>query len=266
VRLTSDGARNGDVYVYADQQRLHQILLNLLSNAVKYNRVGGKVSVRCTQGPGGEVEIAIADTGLGMRAEQVERLFEPFDRLGAEATDVEGTGLGLCLVKGFVEAMAGSIQAESEPDVGTTMRLQLAAVPDPGSATQTRAAVLPEGGTIVHIDDNPASVQVVERLLGPLAGLRLFSAAGGREGVELIREHAPDVILLDLHLADGHGREVLGQLRRDPATASTPVVVLSAAATPDQAALLRAAGATHVLAKPVDAVALLDAVCGSLAV
>jgi signal transduction histidine kinase len=139
VRLTSDCARNGDVYVVADHQRLQQVLLNLLSNAVKYNRIGGRIAVRCTQRPDdGMIELAIADTGLGMRAEQVERLFEPFDRLGAEATDVEGTGLGLCLVKGFVEAMAGTIDVESEPDVGTSVRVRLATVTDPDLERWTR--------------------------------------------------------------------------------------------------------------------------------
>jgi PAS domain S-box-containing protein len=264
VRLTSDGARNGDVYVVADQQRLQQVLLNLLSNAVKYNRVGGRISVRCTQQADGMVELAIADTGLGMRAEQVERLFEPFDRLGAEATDVEGTGLGLCLVKGFVEAMAGTIDVESEPDVGTTVRVRLAAVEEPEPATPIGDRPRPDGCTIVHIDDNRSSLQLVERLLEPLAGLRFFSATHGRAGIDLIHEHAPDVILLDLHLADGDGREVLGQLQRDPATAAVPVVVLSAAVTPDEAQRLRAAGAADVLAKPVDAASLLDAVAGSL--
>ena len=142
VRLTSDCARNGSVYVVADQQRLQQVLLNLLSNAVKYNRIGGTIAVRCTQRPDDDmIELAITDTGLGMRVEQVERLFEPFDRLGAEATDVEGTGLGLCLVKGFVEAMAGMIDVESEPDVGTTVRVRLATVADPDLERWRRGGV-----------------------------------------------------------------------------------------------------------------------------
>ncbi|HEY6887573.1 MAG TPA: ATP-binding protein, partial [Solirubrobacter sp.] len=261
VRLSSDGARNGDVHVVADEQRLQQVLLNLLSNAVKYNRAGGKVSVRCLLTAGDHVEIAITDTGVGMRPEQVQRLFEPFDRLGAERTEIEGTGLGLSLVKGFVEAMAGSIQAESEPGVGTTMRVRLAAVPAPRERPERgdHGATALDGRTIVHIDDNLTSLQLVERLLDPVPGLRLFAARKGREGVELIRAHAPDVILLDLHLSDGDGREFLGELLRDPQTAAIPVVVLSAAATPEEAARLRAAGAAEVLAKPVDAAALLKA-------
>jgi PAS domain S-box-containing protein len=265
VRLVSDSACNSDVHVVADEQRLQQVLLNLLSNAVKYNRAGGKVSVRCLQTAGDRIEIAIADTGMGMRPEQVQRLFEPFDRLGAERTDIEGTGLGLSLVKGFVEAMAGSIEAESEPGVGTTMRVRLAAVPAPGESREggDRATRDLDGRTIVHIDDNPTSLQLVERLLDPLPGLRLFAARKGREGVELIRTHTPDVILLDLHLSDGDGREFLGELRRDPRTAAIPVVVLSAAVTPDEAQRLRAAGAAEVLAKPVDAAALLKALASA---
>jgi PAS domain S-box-containing protein len=271
VRVTSDDASSADVHVFADRQRLQQVLLNLLSNAVKYNRRDGRVTVRCSRLPDGLVEIAVADTGLGMSAEQLVRLFEPFNRLGAEVTDVEGTGLGLCLVKGFVEAMAGTIQAESEPGAGSTMRVRLAAAessageaPAHGgpSAPSSRN---PDLRTIVHIDDNDSNLRLVKRLFEGLPGVRLIPAMERKLGLDLVREHHPDLILLDFHLPDGDGREVLQQLKADPATASIPVVVLSAYDSRDQVDRLRAAGAVRFLSKPIDPKALLGAVQDILA-
>jgi PAS domain S-box-containing protein len=267
VRLVADDPNRADLHVRADQQRLKQVLINLLSNAVKYNRRGGEVSVRCAQVADGRVEIAVADTGHGMSAEQMLRLFEPFERLGAERTEIEGTGLGLSLCKGLVEAMGGVITAESEPGAGSTMRIQLNGAQEPagdGTArngppvTATRQPR--EGRTIVYIEDNLSNVRLVEQLLGRLSGVRLIAAMQGRLGIDLVHRHDPDLILLDLHLPDLHGREVLEQLKGDPATAPIPVVILSADASPAQLQRLCAAGAAGYLTKPIEVQSLLDTV------
>jgi len=265
VRLIADPEDLADVHVLADRQRLKQVLINLLSNAVKYNRSGGQVNVRCDESPGDRLELVIADTGHGLTAEQIRRLFDPFDRLGAERGDIEGTGLGLALSMRLMQAMGGTIRAESQPQAGTTMRIELQRVRSaevaPASDELTSA---PAGGsprrTIVYVEDNLSNLRIVERLADRVAGVRLIPAMQGTVGLDLARQHRPDLVLLDLHLPDLHGREVLRQLKRDPSTAAIPVVILSADATPDQVEELLAAGAAEYLTKPIDIDRLLKAI------
>jgi PAS domain S-box-containing protein len=264
VGLACDPAE-ADRYVLADQQRLKQVLINLLSNAVKYNRRGGEVRVRCHEPADGRVEVAVSDTGRGMDGDQMARLFEPFDRLGAQGSGIEGTGLGLSLTKGLVQAMDGTISAESEPGRGTTMRVLLIAADGPPAGNGTGAPVVRQGlarerRTIVYVEDNLSNLRLVERLLARLDDVRLIPAMQGQLAIDLARQHQPDVILLDLHLPGLHGREVLAQLKRDPVTAAIPVVVLSADVTPAQFERLRATGAAACLTKPIDAEALLATV------
>jgi signal transduction histidine kinase len=116
---------DGGCTVLADRQRLKQVLLNLASNAVKYNRHGGSIQVSCSETAGGRVAIAVRDTGLGIPAAKMDRLFRPYDRLGAEHTEVPGTGMGLALSKGLVEAMDGRLEAASVEGEGTTFTVEL---------------------------------------------------------------------------------------------------------------------------------------------
>jgi PAS domain S-box-containing protein len=269
VRLLGDPGALADVHVLADNQRLMQVLINVLSNAVKYNRRGGQIATRCEELPGGGVELAVTDTGRGLSADALERVFDPFDRLGAERTAIEGTGLGLALSMRLMEAMGGTIAAESQPEVGTTMRVTLRRAEEPQRETATgRTALVTTNatprGTIVYIEDNVSNVKLVERLIERLPAVRLIPAMHGRLGIDLARRHHPDLVLLDLHLPDLHGREVLEQLKRDPATAAIPVVVVSADATPGQVERLLAGGATDYLAKPIDLDLLLKTITGTL--
>jgi signal transduction histidine kinase len=269
VRLIPDPAELAEVHVLADHQRLKQVVINLLSNAVKYNRRGGEISACCNELLDGGVELAIADSGRGMSAEQLERLFDPFDRLGAERTDIEGTGLGLALSMRLVEAMGGTIKAESQPETGTTMRVKLerAEGPDDEAATEHSASTAGNGsprGTLLYIEDNLSNLKLVERLIDRVPGVRLIPAMQGKLGVELARQHHPDLILLDLHLPDLHGREVLQQLKHEPDTAAIPVVILSADATPGQVELLKEAGAADFMTKPIDIDLLLKTITGAL--
>ena len=168
VRLVGDPGELAQLHVLADYQRIKQVLINLLSNAVKYNRRGGQIATRCNELPDGGVELAIADTGRGLSADALERLFAPFDRLGAERTGIEGTGLGLALSLRLMEAMGGTIAAESQSGVGTTMRVKLCRAEEPKdeAATPRAAPVATNGsprGTIVYIEDNLPNVRLVER-------------------------------------------------------------------------------------------------------
>ena len=269
VRLAADPADAADVYVYADHHRLKQVLVNVLSNAVKYNRPGGEVSAHCEELHGARIELAIADSGVGINADKLERLFAPFDRLGAESTDVEGTGLGLAVSMHLMEAMGGTINAESRPGAGTTMRLELGRAQQPAETVEDRGALPAAGngsrrGTVVYIEDNPSNLKVVERAFEHLPGALLIPATTGRAGLDLIRTHRPDLVLLDLHLPDVSGAEVLGQLKRDHSTAAIPVVVVSADATPRQVERLEAAGAVGYMTKPIDIGLLLKTVDANL--
>ena len=115
----------GEVWAVADHRRLKQVLLNLISNAIKYNRPGGSVTLRAVSGGDEEVRIDVADTGVGMTAEELTRLFTPFERLGAPRRGVEGNGLGLAVSKALTEAMGGSIEVLSSPGAGSVFSLRL---------------------------------------------------------------------------------------------------------------------------------------------
>jgi PAS domain S-box-containing protein len=256
-------------FVLADRQRLKQAMLNLLANAVKYNREGGSATVSVDP-MAGSTTIRVSDTGPGIRSEDRDRLFSPFDRLGAERTGVEGTGLGLALTKALVEGMGGSIGVESEFGTGSTFWLALPPAEDPSSmeepARSMPARELGSVHTILCIDDNPSNLTLIERILANRPGVRLLKAIRGRMGLDLAREHHPDLIVVDVHLPDIPGDHVIRSLRNGPATGRTPVIVTSADSTPKQRKRLIAAGATEYLSKPLNVKQFLAAVDEALGI
>lgn len=245
-------------YVYADAQRLRQVLLNLLSNAVKFNRQHGTVALSCEERPGGLLRIQITDTGRGIASEDLGKLFMPFERLQAEHEGIEGTGLGLAHSRSLVRAMRGTIGVESAPGQGSTFWLELPIVEAPLTRLEQEETpvLLPSrrlrACTLLHIEDTLSNRQLVERILAARPEITMLTATDGRAGLACARQHQPDVILLDLHLPRMHGDAVLRELQADPATADIPVVVLSADATPGRADRVLAAGAQAFLTKPVD--------------
>jgi signal transduction histidine kinase/ActR/RegA family two-component response regulator len=256
------------LHVLADRQRLQQVLLNLLSNAVKYNRPGGAVTVSCESEAGNRLRIHVSDTGPGIAPDKLERLFTPFDRLGAEGTGVEGTGLGLALSKHLVDAMQGLMHVRSQVGMGSTFSVELPLVEGP-AAIEDGLPVVASGQDddspkarlkVLYIEDNASNLRLVERIMSLRPGVTLLSAMYGRVGLELAREHQPDLILLDRHLPDLLGDEVLRFLRDDPRTRDIPVVILSADASSRQIQRLLAAGAQAYLTKPLDVGTLLKVV------
>jgi signal transduction histidine kinase len=244
-------------FVQADMQRLKQVLLNLISNAIKYNQVGGRVSFSCDRPREGTVRLGVHDTGSGIPAELQLRLFQPFDRLGAERTSVEGTGLGLALSKQLVEAMDGALTLESNSGQGSTFWIELTDAQEQlVGEPEIEAEIEPPEGTrnytILYIEDNLSNIKLVERVLGYRSDIRLLTAMQGRLGLELALLHLPDLILLDLHLPELEGKEVLRELRLNPRSKEIPVVVLSADATPKQIRRVLDAGANTYLTKPFD--------------
>ena len=259
VSIRYDGDNQLDTYVLADRQRLKQVLLNLLSNAVKYNREGGLVEVTSTL-EHDQVSVAVSDTGPGITAQHLARLFVPFERLGAEATGEEGTGLGLTLSRNLTEAMGGILEAASTHGEGSTFTVTLPASAAPLELSGVAVAAADAEDTpaqttsysVLYIEDNLASISLVEQILALRPGLYLQTAMQGRLGVSLAREHRPDLILLDLNLADISGRDVLAELKVDPRTAPIPVLMISADASPGQIQRLLDGGAAGYLTKPLD--------------
>jgi PAS domain S-box-containing protein len=253
-------------HVMADCQRLKQVLLNIVANAIKYNRHGGQVVVSCVALPGEKFQIRVRDTGTGVAAENITRLFTPFERLGADQSEIEGTGLGLAVSKRLVEAMGGTIGAESIIGEGSTFWIALSAAEAPSSQRLAGTPVANDRfaesspatrRTILYIEDNLANLALIEDLLGERPDLRLMTAMQGRVGLDLAMQHKPDLTLLDLHLPDMPGWEVMAQLRASEATRGMPIVAVSADATPAQIKRILAAGANDYVTKPIDVPKLL---------
>jgi PAS domain S-box-containing protein len=259
---------HADCYLTADRQRLVQVFLNLLSNAVKYNIEHGSITLSCGESKDkGKLTVLVADTGPGIAPELRERIFTPFERLGAERSGVEGTGLGLALSLQLVQAMGGTIDLESELGAGSTFSVTLPIVDGPAmqlGGINSCGPVPDDPGptypacTVLYIEDNLANLEVMELVLAYRPGVKLISAMQGRLGFELAKEHHPDLVLLDMRLADIPGRQVLFRLQSDPTTVDIPVVILSAEALPGDIESLLRAGARAYLTKPFQIEVILE--------
>jgi CheY-like chemotaxis protein len=250
VLVLDEMPKNRRVHVLADQQRLKQVLLNVISNAIKYNCDGGTVTVCADEIDGNRLRVKVRDTGPGIKIEQQDKLFTPFERLGAEQTGVEGTGLGLALSKRLIEMMKGSIGVENNPERGATFWLELPLVPE---APVSVAPVSHQRDRIVlYVEDNLSNITLIEHIMVQRPHVKLVAAMQGRLGLDLAREHRPDLILLDLHLPDIGGEEVLQGVREIPALRNTPVIVISADATRGRIERLLSMGVVDYLSKPLD--------------
>ena len=260
-------------YVQADRQRLRQVLLNLLGNGIKYNVEGGRLDVACAGRETGMVRITVADTGLGVSAADREKLFRPFERLAGESLAVEGTGLGLALSKGLVEAMQGAIGVAPNPGGGSIFWIDLLSAERPeGAWEDLESAAMPEivpapdqKCVVLYIEDNPSNLALMERIVGLRKDVKLLAAGQGQIGLDLAKAHRPDLILLDLHLPDIAGFDVLQHLRGDSETKAIPVVVVSADATPGHIEQLLAAGAQSYMTKPLEVPSMLNLLDQTLA-
>jgi CheY-like chemotaxis protein len=262
----------------ADPTRLKQVLLNLLSNAIKYNRDNGAVVVDCTMVGERRVRISVQDTGHGLRPDQLEALFQPFNRLGQEGGTQEGTGIGLVVTKRLIEQMGGAIGVSSTVGTGSMFWIDLdgsaPAVEAPASATAPATAPeqigpRPAGpgarATVLCVEDNPTNLRLVEELFAGREDLQLISAQDGMLGVEMARVYQPDVILMDNNMPRMSGREAQALLHRDPSTAHIPIIALTANAMPKAVADGLAAGFFRYLTKPVSQDDLLEAIDAALA-
>ena len=255
--------------VLADRTRVKQVLLNLLANAIKYNRPGGDVALACSR-ERDALRVCVRDDGPGLTAAEQQRLFQPFERLAAGRTNVEGTGIGLALSRRLVEAMGGTVGVDSVVGSGSTFWVRLPradtpALADAGSAPAApdavpSAAVAGPLRSVLCIEDNPVNVILMEAMLARLPGVRVLSAPLPLEGLELARSERPDLVLLDIQLPGIDGFEVLRRLRADEATRAIPVIAVSANAMPSDVDAGFAAGFSAYLTKPIELEQLLTTV------
>jgi PAS domain S-box-containing protein len=262
VQLASRADDAAGLHAIGDRTRLRQVVTNLLSNAIKYNRPGGTATVAVAHAAEGRIEIAVADTGRGFTQQQLEQLFQPFNRLGAERGPVEGTGIGLVITKRLVELMGGTLDVATTAGAGSVFTVRLPAAQGGAAAVPAPASVEPAPATdgartVLYIEDNPSNVDLLASVLALRPGLQLVTAANGTDGLALARSRRPDLIIVDVALPDIDGFEVCRRLRADAAFARAPIVALSANAMPADIAKGRGAGFDAYLTKPLDVPALL---------
>ena len=276
IALVEAAARERGVHVTAavdpaaasargDLTRVKQVLTNLLSNAVKYNVPGGAVQVRTRAADGERVEIDVVDTGLGMTPEQLAHLFEPFNRLGRETSGAEGTGIGLVISLRLAELMGGSLRATSAPGAGSCFTLVLPRGEASGAAARPPeadepAAVRYRRRRVLYVEDNATNAEVMRGVLAKRAQIALEVSASGLDALAALRARRPDLVLLDMHLPDIDGLELLRRLKDDPDTEDIPVVAVSADATRERIAQALHEGAAQYLTKPLDVAELLAVV------
>jgi PAS domain S-box-containing protein len=274
IELKAAYRTHAGVVLHTDPLRLRQAILNLISNGIKYNMPGGFVSVDISRSPG-HIDIRVDDSGLGMTRAQLSGIFQPFNRLGMESSNIEGTGIGLVICRQLVELLGGALTFESESGKGTQARLSLPYV-EGGTATESTTAeftafsqrtapfLLEENassdvvGTVLYIEDNPVNALLVQQLVSCWPKLKLVIAEDGSDGLAQASQVKPDLILLDMFLPDMTGLDVLSRLKSDPATQDIRVVALSASALNEEVAAALKAGAVEYWLKPIDFQPFLD--------
>lgn len=253
--------------VCADGMRLKQVLLNLLSNALKYNQQGGSVSTHLSRAGEGRIKLQVVDTGRGIPPDRIADLFQPFQRLDAANSQIEGTGIGLVITKRLVELMGGSVGVESQPGQGSTFWIDLpaAAVPTSEPLAPIPVPVPPDTGapkgvpardptkqTVLYIEDNPANMKLVTQLMNRRPNIQLITSLTPELGIELAKAHQPDLILLDLHMPGMTGYQVLEVFKADEALKHVPAIAITANAMPRDIERGKAAGFCEYLTKPLD--------------
>ncbi len=261
-------------YVTADKTRIKQVMINLLSNAIKYNRPDGVVTVSCEAVSEQRMRVSVSDTGHGLAPEMVQQLFQPFNRLGQESGDTDGTGIGLVVTKQLVELMGGVIGVQSEVGVGSTFWFELplsAESVTPANVTSDAVAMVPPLNTakitqhtLLYVEDNPANLALVETLIERRNDLKLLTATDGNSGIQMARDHLPDLILMDINLPGISGLEAMKLLQANPKTAHIPIIAVSANAVLHDIEQALKAGFVRYLTKPIRINEFMDALDVSL--
>lgn len=251
--------------VHADRTRLKQVLLNLLSNAIKYNRKAGTVNIEVQHQGDERLLILVTDTGPGIPAHQLKELFQPFNRLAAEKSHIEGTGIGLSITRSIVELMNGSVQVKSEVGTGTTFWVELPRDritehaytdhnPEYAIINNAVSAINQTQHTVLYIEDNPSNLNLVSEILERRKHIQLLIAQTAELGIQLAVTQCPDLILLDINMPDMDGYQVLEIIKSEATLNTTPVVAITANAMPRDIERGMASGFTDYLTKPLDVI------------
>ena len=271
ITIINKTTMNEDIYVLVDFTRIKQVLINLISNAIKYNRQSGSVTVSIENSNEKTVRLSVEDTGKGIPEENLPFIFEPFNRLGAETLNIEGTGIGLTITKKLMKLMGGKIEAESEVGKGSRFLIDMKAAEKPDKKTTEQVSSRPQieektgmKQTILYIEDNPANLKLVERILSRRPNIRLLFSPEAKSGIELAVDHKPDLILMDINLPGMNGYEALNELRALDETNKIPVIAVSANAMDHDVKRGKNAGFKDYITKPIDIKIFLEAVDNTL--
>ncbi|HVO06648.1 MAG TPA: PAS domain S-box protein [Burkholderiaceae bacterium] len=270
VRLLLEVPAGAAPSARGDRTRLRQVVANLVSNAIKYNRPGGTATVRLARIEEW-VRLTVIDDGPGMTPQQLRGLFQPFNRLGREASGVEGTGIGLVITHNLLELMGGALTVRSEPGHGSEFIVDLPAA-QPGCAVPVAPASVPLavstradiGGRVLYIEDDEVNRVLMEAYLALRPNVELVMAVDGKSGIQAALTAAPDVVLIDMSLPDMHGLDVLRALRSSPLGRRLPCIAISADAMLEDIAAARAAGMDAYLTKPLGIAELLSTLDATL--
>ena len=254
-----------DVMVLADRTRLKQAVLNLLSNAVKYNHFGGSISVTAKAGDRGNIHIAIADTGPGIAKNRQADIFQPFNRLGRESSNIEGTGIGLVITRELLHLMDGEVGFESQEDKGSIFWIEVPIVSQTTEKTlnalETQGDDLPlmavndskgHDYTVLYVEDTPDNLKLMQMILGEQPNIGLISAHTAELGIEIAEANEPDIILMDINLPGMSGIEAVRHLKQHEKTKNIPVIAITAAAMAHEMKKAEGADFQTYLTKPLD--------------
>jgi CheY-like chemotaxis protein/anti-sigma regulatory factor (Ser/Thr protein kinase) len=253
--------------IVADYTRIQQVLLNLLSNAIKYNQANGTITINCWETSTGMLRISVTDTGQGIPANKHDEIFQPFNRLGVKAAEIEGTGIGLTVSRTLVKIMEGNIGFDSKAGVGSTFWVEFLLLAEQILDDETNAELygtnhkpaFPDiSGTLLYVEDNPSNMQLMKTLVENIRGLTMISANTAELGIEMARTQQPDVVIFDINLPGMSGIEALGGLKKLKEIAHIPILALSASAGKKDIERGLEAGFQSYLTKPLQITELVD--------
>lgn len=250
-----------DRFIMADRTRLKQVILNLISNAIKYNKKNGAVKITLKEVPENRLRISVEDTGLGIPEDKHAGLFEAFNRLGADRSEIEGTGIGLNITKKLIQLMDGTIGFNSSLGKGSCFYIELRfceshqekdeELLEPQQVSPTTTSE-PKHFDILYIEDNPANLELVRQVFMARESIAMFSAPDAKLGIEIARAHLPDLIIMDINLPGMSGIEAFKIIRNDPKTSGIPVIAVSANAMEKDIDKAMAAGFVDYIPKPIN--------------
>ena len=270
IAIFNRAAADTSPVVAADAMRLRQCIVNLLTNAIKYNRPEGRVFIDCAITERGSAQLIVEDTGIGVAEERLGELFVPFSRLHDRTDEIEGSGIGLAIAKQLIEAMHGTIAAESSLNVGSRFVLEIplhhetqrpaasARVDEPAAPAALRNGYSAQARTVLYVEDNPSNVRLMEALFSSIPAARLEIASTAERGLEIARSSAIDAIILDINLPGMNGFDAISHLKENAKTAAVPVIGLSARSSDSDLDRASRLGFYRYLTKPVDVPQLLQ--------